>query len=101
MSVGAGVVSPDVLIIGGGVQGLWLLNKLHLSGYSTLLLERGELGGAQTCHSHVYIHQGHLYEHVSLAERLKDVNVQWGAWLAQHSVRRGVQPSFFGFPSPS
>ena len=94
------VIEPDVLIIGGGVQGLWLLNELHEKQYSAVLLERGELGGAQTCHSHVYIHQGYLYREASLAARLKGVQKPWDDWVHKHRPGRGFQPSFFGFRNP-
>jgi hypothetical protein len=90
-------IDLDVLVIGGGVQGLWLLNDLHEHGYSALLLERRELGGEQTCHSHVYIHQGHLYQESELAERLKAVTLLWETWLRSHRPRRTVMPSYFGF----
>jgi glycine/D-amino acid oxidase-like deaminating enzyme len=98
-AAGPGVewLEPDVLIVGGGVQGLWLLNDLRREGYSALLLERRELGGEQTCHSHVYLHQGHLYAEVELAEHLKDVRALWEKWLTTHTVERGVTPSYFGF----
>jgi glycine/D-amino acid oxidase-like deaminating enzyme len=109
MSTSAGVpdwpVAPiacDVLIIGGGVQGLWLLNDLRSEGYSALLLERRALGDGQTCHSHVYLHQGHLYRDVGLAMRLKEITPRWREWLARRSDQRlGVVPSYFGFANPA
>jgi glycine/D-amino acid oxidase-like deaminating enzyme len=95
------ILQPDVLIIGGGVQGLWLLNELHREGYQAILLERRALGDGQTCHSHVYLHQGHLYRDVGLAERLRDVTRQWSDWLgSRSSPRLGVIPSYFGFANP-
>jgi glycine/D-amino acid oxidase-like deaminating enzyme len=95
-------LQPDVLIIGGGVQGLWLLNELHREGYQAILLERRALGDGQTCHSHVYLHQGHLYRDVGLAERLRDVTQQWKDWLeSRGSPRLGVGPSYFGFANPA
>lgn len=100
MSGGSGTqpIKLDVLIIGGGVQGLWLLNDLQQHGYSVLLLERRELGGEQTCHSHVYIHQGHLYRELDLAEPLKVVRALWDQWFNVHyPPQYGVRPSHFGF----
>lgn len=93
-------IRNDVLIIGGGVQGLWLLNDLRSEGYSAFLLERRELGGEQTCHSHVYLHKGHLYRETALAKRLTEVNLRWDAWLSRNRPRRGVLPSYFGFQNP-
>ena len=41
----------DVAIFGGGVAGLWLLNRLHREGYQALLLEADRLGAGQTRYS--------------------------------------------------
>jgi glycine/D-amino acid oxidase-like deaminating enzyme len=95
------VLQPDVLILGGGGLGLWLLNDLHRHGYSALLLERRELGGEQTGHSHVYLHQGHLYQEVSLAARLRHVTPRWLEWLRENAPSRAVGPSYFGFENPA
>jgi len=51
----------DVLLIGGGVAGLWLLGRLAATGYSVLLLERRALGGVQTLASQGIIHSGVKY----------------------------------------
>jgi glycine/D-amino acid oxidase-like deaminating enzyme len=91
-------ISLDVLIVGGGVQGLWTLRLLRGLGYSAALVERGTLGGAQTCHSHVYIHGGHLYQgDFDLATRLRDANTEWAAFTRAAEPARGVVPSIFGF----
>lgn len=97
MTINPTLIDLDALIIGGGVQGLWLLNDLRKAGYSVVLLERGELGGVQTCHSHVYIHQGCLYTNAQLASGLKKVQIPWEQFMAQHKPLHGVEPSIFGF----
>ena len=51
----------DVVIFGGGVAGLWLLNRLRQSGYQTLLLENDALGAGQTRFSQGIIHGGTKY----------------------------------------
>lgn len=51
----------DVLIIGGGIAGLWLQQRLHQVGYTTLLVEADSLGGKQSCHSQGIIHGGTKY----------------------------------------
>ncbi|MBW7904539.1 MAG: FAD-dependent oxidoreductase [Phycisphaerae bacterium] len=51
----------DVVIVGGGVAGLWLLDTLHEAGRHVLLLEKGELGGGQTIASQGIIHGGLKY----------------------------------------
>ncbi len=96
-------IEVDVLIIGGGVQGLWLLRDLTKEGYSVVLLEKRALGDGQTCHSHVYIHQGHLYDEKrgeeDLIKRLGGVNALWESWFAENPPKRGVTPSYFGYQS--
>jgi glycerol-3-phosphate dehydrogenase len=54
-------VKTDVLIVGGGIAGLWLCNLLQARGYQCLLLETGDLGGEQTLLSQGIIHGGLKY----------------------------------------
>lgn len=51
----------DIAIVGGGIGGLWLLNRLQARGYSAVLLESGALGGAQSVNSQGMIHGGIKY----------------------------------------
>lgn len=51
----------DALIIGGGIAGLWTLNRLQSAGYSALLVEAAGLGGEQTLASQGMIHGGLKY----------------------------------------
>jgi glycine/D-amino acid oxidase-like deaminating enzyme len=98
------VIDADVLIVGGGIQGLWLLGALRREGCQALLVECRALGGGQTCHSHVYVHQGYLYREAqaALATRLHDVNRLWNDWFAAHlAVVRGHMPSHYGFSNPA
>jgi glycine/D-amino acid oxidase-like deaminating enzyme len=48
----------DVVIIGGGVQGLVALNALVENGYSCALVSDGDLGSGQTLHSHGFLNTG-------------------------------------------
>ena len=48
----------DVVIIGGGIQGLVALNALVEEGYSCALVSDGDLGSGQTLHSHGYLNTG-------------------------------------------
>lgn len=57
----ASVLKPDILIFGGGIAGLWLINQLQSRGYQCLLLETGTLGGGQTLASQGIIHGGLKY----------------------------------------
>jgi len=54
-------IETDIAIFGGGIAGLWLLNKLRQQGFSTILLETGTLGGGQTHKSQGIIHGGLKY----------------------------------------
>jgi len=48
----------DVLIIGGGIQGLVLLDELTRSGYGCALVTNADLGARQTLHSHGLLNSG-------------------------------------------
>lgn len=51
----------DVVVIGGGIAGLWTANSLHKFGYQTLLIENQTLGHGQTICSQGIIHGGLKY----------------------------------------
>ena len=52
------ILKTDVLIFGGGIAGLWLLNRLHNAGYSAWLMEQEALGSGQSIASQGMIHGG-------------------------------------------
>lgn len=52
------MVEADIAVFGGGVAGLWLLNRLRQQGFSAILLELATLGGGQTHKSQGIIHGG-------------------------------------------
>ena len=54
-------IETDIAIIGGGIAGLWLLNRLRQLGYSAYLLESKALGAGQTNKSQGIIHGGMKY----------------------------------------
>jgi glycine/D-amino acid oxidase-like deaminating enzyme len=54
-------VNFDIVICGGGISGLWLLNLLIKAGYSVLLVEKDSIGGTQTIASQGMIHGGQRY----------------------------------------
>ena len=53
--------STDIVIFGGGIAGLWLLNRLRNQGYQAILLETDKLGSGQTLASQGIIHGGLKY----------------------------------------
>lgn len=54
-------VETDIVIVGGGIAGLWLLNRLRQFNFSVILLESKTLGGGQTHKSQGIIHGGVKY----------------------------------------
>lgn len=51
----------DVVILGGGAAGLWLLDDLRRAGFAAVLLESDALGAGQTVASQGIIHGGLKY----------------------------------------
>lgn len=54
-------VVADVVIFGGGVAGLWLLNRLRQANYNVILVESDTLGSGQTRYAQGIIHGGTKY----------------------------------------
>ena len=79
-------LSTDVLIVGGGIAGLWLNARLRQQGFATVLLERGSLGGGQSLKSQGIIHGGAKYAlHGALtgaSEAIADMPRRWREALA-------------------
>lgn len=71
----------DVLVFGGGVAGLWLLDELRRAGVPALLLETRALGAGQTIASQGILHGGVKHALVGrsgdFVEALKDVPGVW------------------------
>ncbi len=53
--------STNIVIFGGGIAGLWLLNRMQNEGYRPILFETEALGGRQTLSSQGIIHGGLKY----------------------------------------
>jgi glycerol-3-phosphate dehydrogenase len=62
-------LNVDVVVMGGGVAGLWLLAKLRKLGFSAVLLEANALGAGQTLYAQGIIHGGMKY---ALTGKLSD-----------------------------
>jgi glycerol-3-phosphate dehydrogenase len=79
-------LSTDVLIVGGGVAGLWLNARLRQQGYSTLLVDKGALGGGQSVKSQGIIHGGTKYALTGAltgaSEAIADMPRRWREALA-------------------
>ena len=55
------VLKTDIAIIGGGIAGLWTLNRLCSLGYDARLFEKTALGSGQTIAAQGIIHGGMKY----------------------------------------
>lgn len=77
----ATVVSVDVLIVGGGIAGLWTLARLKHAGYKAVLLESDSLGSGQTRFAQGIIHGGTKYaltgKLTASSEALADMPALW------------------------
>lgn len=84
------VAEVDVVIVGGGIAGLWLLNRLRQLGYSAILLEAKTLGGGQTHKSQGIIHGGVKYALqgalTSATNAISDMPKVWEACLQGKGV---------------
>ena len=71
----------DLVIVGGGVCGLWLKSTLSKQGFSCCLLEKEALGGTQSILSQGIIHKGIKYSLdnfiPTLANNLAKANLIW------------------------
>jgi glycerol-3-phosphate dehydrogenase len=74
-------LSTDILIVGGGIAGLWLNARLRQQGFATVLVESASLGGGQSVKSQGIIHGGAKYAlHGALtgaSEAIADMPRRW------------------------
>jgi glycine/D-amino acid oxidase-like deaminating enzyme len=81
-----GTVQLDVVVFGGGIAGMWLLDELRRGGYSAVLIEREALGSAQTIGAQGIIHGGLKYTLTGLltgsAEVIREMPTIWRDCLA-------------------
>lgn len=74
-------INKDIVIFGGGIAGLWLLNRLQAAGYQAILLEQTALGHGQSIASQGMIHGGMKYALTGTlngaSEAIADMPAQW------------------------
>jgi glycine/D-amino acid oxidase-like deaminating enzyme len=82
----AAPADADVVIVGGGIAGLWLHNLLAADGYRTILLEADQLGCGQTLASQGMIHGGLKYalggRRTGASEAIAGMPARWRRCLA-------------------
>lgn len=80
--------AADVVIFGGGIAGLWILNRLRQAGLSAILFESGALGGGQTHKAQGIIHGGLKYALQGVltndAKAMTDIPTFWRNCLKNH-----------------
>lgn len=76
-------VSVDIVILGGGIAGLWTLARLLQAGYKAVLLESKALGAGQTRYAQGIIHGGTKYaltgKLTASSEAVADMPARWRA----------------------
>lgn len=84
-----------VIIIGGGIAGLWLCDALRRRGDAVVLLEASALGDGQTIQSQGIIHGGVKYALAgALSESAANVGDMPARWL--ESLRGWIEPDLRG-----
>ena len=78
-------INTDIVIVGAGVAGLWMLNTLSKQGYDVLLLEADSIGGGQSVRSQGIIHGGIKYALNGVlsqaSDAIKEMPARWRACL--------------------
>lgn len=79
-------IAVDVVVVGGGIAGLFTLAKLQQAGYRAVLLEKSALGSGQTGYSQGIIHGGSKYallgKKTAAQQRIAGMPKYWRACLA-------------------
>ncbi len=82
------VPSVDVIVVGGGIAGLWVLSSLRKAGYDAILVEKESLGGRQTLASQGIIHGGTKYALIGnvtgSSEAVRGMPERWTEHLSGH-----------------
>ncbi len=74
--------SPDIVIFGAGIAGLWTLNRLRLAGYDAILLTDKGIGHGQSLSSQGIIHSGLKYTLAGKVNKLaKTISVMPQRWI--------------------
>ena len=77
----------DVVILGGGIAGLWLLDILERTGIEALVLNKAALGQGQTIASQGIIHGGAKYTFgMGLETAVSDLAHMPDCWRASLSA---------------
>ncbi|WTO33955.1 FAD-binding oxidoreductase [Streptomyces achromogenes] len=78
---------PGVVVVGAGVTGLLVTERLRRRGVPVLLVEQSRLGAGQTGHCHGYLHRGYIYRGITASQR-QALN-RCADWWDEHLARAG------------
>jgi glycine/D-amino acid oxidase-like deaminating enzyme len=82
-------VNVEVLVIGGGIQGVVALAELHKHNFKTLLVTESDIGGGQTLSSQAYLHSGYPWaQHEDVVTDIKRAANFWLKWMKVHMTNR-------------
>lgn len=82
--------TPDIVIFGAGIAGLWAFHRLKRAGYDVLLLESKAVGCGQTIASQGIIHSGLKYAFAGQVNALaKSISAMPDLW---REALKGVGP---------
>ena len=71
------VIGADVVVVGGGIQGLAVLREVVAAGFSCVLVTDGDLGAGQTLHSHGLVNSGTGLATGGLRSEIHEVTVPY------------------------
>jgi glycine/D-amino acid oxidase-like deaminating enzyme len=94
-------IDVDVVVIGGGLQGLCTLKELIRREYTAVLLSAGELGGEQTAHSHAFLHEGHMFRRSDNIRHTQSSYRCWESYLADSESKTWEGDFYFGDIDPA
>lgn len=95
-------VKCDILIIGAGIAGLWLLHSLKRKGYNALLITDKGIGAGQTLASQGIIHSGLKYTLAGKVNNLaKTISQMPNRWRDALNAQGDVDLSTATINSPS
>lgn len=85
----SGLIELDLLIVGGGLEGLTLLHHwTEESEGLAALVSRDPLGAGESLHSHGYLYRGYFLgpEHASSIPQIVESFEWWNDWINRHRI---------------
>jgi len=94
-------VVVEVLVIGGGIQGVVALAELHKQNFKTLLVTESDIGSGQTLSSQAYLHSGYPWaQHEEVVTDIKKAANFWLKWMKDNNIPYNSAQKYFAGPKP-